>query len=50
MKAVAATQADVVTTSCPGCLIQLMDGVRRYGLNIDVMHIGQLLNSQELGE
>ena len=50
MKSIAATRADVVATSCPGCQIQLMDGARRYGLDIDVMHIGQLINLQELGE
>jgi glycolate oxidase iron-sulfur subunit len=44
MAAIAETGADVVVTSCPGCLIQLMDGVRRYNLNMEVMHIGQLLN------
>ncbi|MEJ2037371.1 MAG: (Fe-S)-binding protein [Desulfosarcinaceae bacterium] len=50
MKSIAATRADVVATSCPGCQIQLMDGARRFGLDIDVMHIGQLINLQELGE
>jgi glycolate oxidase iron-sulfur subunit len=47
MKAIAATKADVVATSCPGCIVQLMDGARRLRLPVHVMHIGQLLSTVE---
>ena len=38
------TGADVVVTSCPGCMIQLMDGIKRKNLPVKVMHINQLAN------
>ncbi len=37
------TGAEVLTTECPGCLIQLSYGVRRAGIPVRVVHIGQLL-------
>ncbi len=37
------TQAQILTTECPGCLIQLSYGVRRERLPIEVIHISQLL-------
>jgi len=37
------TQADIVATSCPACIIQLADGIRRAGLKVDVMHVNQLV-------
>jgi glycolate oxidase iron-sulfur subunit len=43
MESIKKTEAQVVATSCPGCLIQLMDGVRRHGLSVEVMHISQLI-------
>jgi glycolate oxidase iron-sulfur subunit len=47
MKAIAATKADIVATSCPGCIVQLLDGARRHHVPVKVMHIGQLLSSAE---
>jgi glycolate oxidase iron-sulfur subunit len=41
--AIAATGAQTVVTSCPGCMIQLMDGIRRHGLKVAVKHISQYL-------
>jgi glycolate oxidase iron-sulfur subunit len=41
------TGADIVATSCPGCMIQLMDGLRRNDLPIKVMHIGQLIKDSQ---
>jgi glycolate oxidase iron-sulfur subunit len=35
--------ADIVTTSCPGCLLQLMDGLRRENLPIRAIHLAQLV-------
>ena len=46
MQAIARTGAQAVVTSCPGCLIQLRDGIRRHGLPIEVMHISQLIGGQ----
>ncbi len=47
MESIKKTGARVVVTSCPGCMIQLMDGVRRHGLNVEVMHISQLIRGQK---
>ena len=43
MDAIKKTNADAVVTSCPGCMIQLMDGVRRHKLPLTVMHISELI-------
>jgi len=43
MESIKKTGAEVVVTSCPGCMIQLTGGVRRHRLSIDVMHISQLI-------
>jgi glycolate oxidase iron-sulfur subunit len=40
---VAATGADLVATSCPSCIMQLEDMLRRNGLPQRVVHVGQLL-------
>jgi len=42
------TGAQIVVTSCPGCLIQLKDGVRRNKLQVKVMHISELLNNNQV--
>jgi glycolate oxidase iron-sulfur subunit len=47
MQSIARTGAEAVVTSCPGCLIQLMDGVRRHKLPVKVMHISQLVHEQK---
>jgi Fe-S oxidoreductase len=41
------TGAQIVVTSCPGCLIQLKDGVRRNNLPVKVMHISELLQGKK---
>ena len=35
--------ADIVTAACPGCLVQIMDGLRRENLPVRVMHLAQLI-------
>jgi glycolate oxidase iron-sulfur subunit len=35
--------ADIVTTTCPGCLLQLMDGLRREHLPVRAVHLAQLI-------
>jgi glycolate oxidase iron-sulfur subunit len=42
------TGADIVITSCPGCIIQLKDGALRHGLDVEVMHISQLIAGQKV--
>ncbi len=38
------TEAHILLSSCPGCLVQLAYGARKFKLPIRVMHITQLLN------
>jgi glycolate oxidase iron-sulfur subunit len=40
------TGADIVVTSCPGCMIQLMDGLSRHGSSIRVMHMSELVQTR----
>lgn len=35
--------ADVVATACPGCIVQLKDGLHRAGIKTEVKHIVELL-------
>lgn len=37
------TSAQVVATACPGCMIQIKDGLTRQGNNMNVYHILELL-------
>jgi Fe-S oxidoreductase len=37
------TGAQVVATACPGCIIQLKDGLHRFGVNAKVVHLVELL-------
>lgn len=37
------TGAEILTTECPGCIIQLSYGVRSAGLNVKVVHISELV-------
>ena len=36
------TGADIVVTDCPGCQMQLIDGLKRHGLPVQVRHIMEL--------
>ena len=47
MQSIKNSGADIVVTSCPGCLIQLRDGVRRNNLPVKVMHISELMRGQK---
>jgi glycolate oxidase iron-sulfur subunit len=42
MESVRQTGARTIVTSCPGCTLQLMDGARRHGLPVEVVHISRL--------
>jgi len=37
------TGAEILTTECPGCIIQLSYGVRSAGLDVKVVHISELV-------
>jgi glycolate oxidase iron-sulfur subunit len=47
MESIKKTGAKVVVTSCPGCIIQLRDGARRHGMDIEVKHISELVHGQK---
>jgi Fe-S oxidoreductase len=48
MASVRETGAQAIVTSCPGCMVQLMDGVRRYKVPVDVLHISSLARKRKL--
>ncbi|HBG45472.1 MAG TPA: (Fe-S)-binding protein [Deltaproteobacteria bacterium] len=35
--------AEIVTTACPGCMVQLRDGLHRFGVKAKVAHVIELL-------
>ncbi|MCS7278331.1 MAG: (Fe-S)-binding protein, partial [Aquificaceae bacterium] len=37
------TKADLVLTTCPGCVLNLKDGVKRHKVNQEVMHLADYL-------
>ena len=37
------TEADILTTECPGCIVQLSHGVRKAGLPTKVLHISEVI-------
>ncbi len=41
---VAATEPEIIVTANAGCLLQLQQGVRRIGLNTQVLHVMDVLN------
>ena len=43
LDSIEATRADIVVTGCPGCQIQLIDGVMRRRLPVKVKHIMELI-------
>ncbi|MDD2542205.1 MAG: (Fe-S)-binding protein, partial [Desulfuromonadaceae bacterium] len=42
-EAIVATGAQAVATGCPGCMMQLSDGLKQHGSNVEVLHTLQLL-------
>ena len=44
------TNADIVLTSNPGCLLQLRYGVKKYNKNINIKHIVSFVNSTTKNE
>jgi glycolate oxidase iron-sulfur subunit len=50
LKNIAATEADVVLTGNPGCLLQLEAGVKAAGISTQVLHPTQLLDAAYRGD
>jgi glycolate oxidase iron-sulfur subunit len=47
MKNLKNTDADILVTSCPACMIQLSYGSKRHGLKTKVFHISEMTNYME---
>ena len=47
MNAIADTEADIVVTACPGCMIQLNDNTIQQKMPQRVMHVMELLGSKK---
>jgi glycolate oxidase iron-sulfur subunit len=48
MESAKKTGAQAIVTSCPGCTMQLLDGARRHGLSVEIMHISRLFANRTL--
>ena len=44
MESVNATQAEIIATANPGCMLQLQAGVRLHGSGQRVMHVVEVLD------
>jgi glycolate oxidase iron-sulfur subunit len=44
------TGATAVATGCPGCMMQLDDGLKQHGSNVEVVHTVELLARRLLEE
>jgi glycolate oxidase iron-sulfur subunit len=44
IQAIQETGADVVTTACSGCLLQLLDGIHQAGLKIEAQHLVEMVS------
>ena len=43
IQSISRSDADVVVTACPGCMVQLIDNVERHGLRQRVVHISEAI-------
>jgi glycolate oxidase iron-sulfur subunit len=43
METIKASEADIVATACPGCMIQLIDNTMRHKMPVQVLHLMELL-------
>jgi glycolate oxidase iron-sulfur subunit len=44
IRSIIKTGADIVVTTCPGCMMQIQDGLLRHKMPQRVLHLAQLLN------
>lgn len=49
-EAIMATGADAVATGCPGCMMQLDDGLKQHGSSVEVVHTLELLARRLLSD
>jgi len=45
MRNIVATGAQIVVTPCPACLMQLRYGAEKFGVEVEVMHLSELLRA-----
>ena len=43
MDAIRATDADIVATACPGCMLQLNEGIQQCGMHKSVKHLVEVV-------
>ena len=48
VQAIEETGADIVTTSCSGCLLQLLDGLHQAGLKMEAKHLLEMVSEATL--
>ena len=48
IQAIKETDADIVTTSCSGCLLQLLDGIHQAGLKTEAKHLVEMVSQATL--
>jgi glycolate oxidase iron-sulfur subunit len=48
IQAIEETGADIVTTSCSGCLLQLLDGLHQAGLKMEAKHLVEMVSEATL--
>ena len=48
IQAIQETGADIVTTSCSGCLLQLLDGLHQAGLKKEAKHVVEMVSQATL--
>jgi glycolate oxidase iron-sulfur subunit len=48
VQAVEESEADIVTTACSGCLLQLMDGIHQQGSKKEVRHLVEMIDQATL--
>lgn len=48
VQAIEETGADIVTTSCSGCLLQLLDGIHQAGLKKEAKHLVEMVSQATL--
>jgi glycolate oxidase iron-sulfur subunit len=48
IKEILDTKAEIVLTSCSGCIVQLKEGLIRHGSNVEVLHISEFIAGNKL--
>jgi glycolate oxidase iron-sulfur subunit len=48
LKALEKSGANTLVTGCMGCMLQFMDGIHQKGLNVEVKHLTEMLDKQNV--